>query len=136
MTAPGPFEREPEAPTRGAFIVIEGLDRAGKSTQVERLAQRWTTETHFGAEKVRFPGKPWLENGRLVRTALAFSIALSSPYIRPHHRNWPETQLLFDTNRGIEASTARGRAPPVLCEPLGGGVTAAGQAERGEDLDC
>lgn len=35
---------------RGAFIVVEGLDRAGKSTQVAQLAQA------IGARAIKFPG--------------------------------------------------------------------------------
>jgi dTMP kinase len=35
---------------RGRFIVIEGLDRAGKSTQVDRLAKR------LDAKVWKFPG--------------------------------------------------------------------------------
>lgn len=41
--------------TRGALIVIEGLDRAGKSTQCERLASRLETQGHQ-VKRMRFPG--------------------------------------------------------------------------------
>lgn len=41
---------------RGAFIVFEGLDRAGKSTQVERLCERLTRRGHR-VKQIRFPGK-------------------------------------------------------------------------------
>ena len=36
---------------RGALLVIEGLDRAGKTTQVERLVQE------LDARLVKFPGE-------------------------------------------------------------------------------
>lgn len=42
---------------RGAFIVIEGLDRAGKSTQVSLLAKS------LDARSLKFPGM--LGNGQL-----------------------------------------------------------------------
>lgn len=42
-------------PKRGAFIVIEGLDRSGKSTQVKRLANRLYAEGH-NIKTLRFPG--------------------------------------------------------------------------------
>ena len=42
--------------TRGALIVIEGLDRAGKSTQCERLCQRLKQKGH-SVKLLRFPGK-------------------------------------------------------------------------------
>lgn len=43
----------PPAPAvpRGTLIVMEGLDRAGKTTQAELLVQRLTEE--LGADKVR-----------------------------------------------------------------------------------
>ncbi len=47
---------------RGRFIVVEGLDRAGKSTQVERLAAR------LGEAKVcKFPGERESESMPLQR---------------------------------------------------------------------
>lgn len=43
---------------RGTFIVVEGLDRAGKSTQVELLAQRMEERLGKDAVRVRkFPGE-------------------------------------------------------------------------------
>ncbi|WVQ85459.1 thymidylate kinase [Cryptococcus sp. DSM 104549] len=46
------------APTtnRGAFIVFEGLDRCGKSTQVDRLVQRLETDGHK-ARLQKFPDR-------------------------------------------------------------------------------
>ena len=41
--------------TRGAFIVIEGLDRSGKTTQTELLATRLTTNGVSVARR-KFPG--------------------------------------------------------------------------------
>lgn len=40
--------------TRGAFIVFEGLDRCGKSTQVDRLVQRLERQGHR-ARLQKFP---------------------------------------------------------------------------------
>lgn len=42
--------------TRGAFIVLEGLDRCGKTTQVELLVQRLEREGKR-ARLQKFPGK-------------------------------------------------------------------------------
>lgn len=42
---------------RGAFIVLEGLDRSGKTTQVQRLEQRFQAEGKK-VEAIRFPGTP------------------------------------------------------------------------------
>lgn len=40
---------------RGQLIVVEGLDRAGKSTQVERLVKNLTNDG-LNVEQMRFPG--------------------------------------------------------------------------------
>jgi hypothetical protein len=52
---------EPTSPTssmtsRGAFIVIEGLDRSGKSTQAARLLARLEAASK-PAQLIKFPGK-------------------------------------------------------------------------------
>jgi thymidylate kinase len=41
---------------RGAFIVLEGLDRAGKSTQVSLLVQA-LKDYSISVERRAFPGK-------------------------------------------------------------------------------
>lgn len=40
---------------RGAFIVLEGLDRSGKTTQVKLLEQRFVEEGR-PVKMMRFPG--------------------------------------------------------------------------------
>lgn len=42
--------------SRGAFIVLEGLDRSGKTTQVKRLEERFVQAGHKVAV-MRFPGQ-------------------------------------------------------------------------------
>lgn len=44
-----------EAKKRGAFIVLEGLDRSGKTTQVKLLEQRFVEEGR-PVKVMRFPG--------------------------------------------------------------------------------
>lgn len=52
---------------RGAFIVVEGLDRAGKSSQCEMLQSYLSAQGHV-VKYIRFPGMllvvsmntPWL----------------------------------------------------------------------------
>lgn len=41
---------------RGLLIVVEGCDRAGKSTQCERLVDRLKSEGHV-ARLLKFPGE-------------------------------------------------------------------------------
>lgn len=43
-------------PQRGKLIVVEGLDRAGKSTQVERLCANLLKDGQR-VERMGFPGK-------------------------------------------------------------------------------
>ena len=49
--------KEPSSGTtpRGAFIVLEGLDRSGKTTQVKLLEKRFT-EAGKSVQLMRFPG--------------------------------------------------------------------------------
>ena len=42
-------------PMRGLFIVVEGCDRSGKSTQCERLLNRFKSQGR-DARLVKFPG--------------------------------------------------------------------------------
>lgn len=44
------------AASRGAFIVLEGLDRSGKTTQVKLLEQRFVEEGR-PVKVMRFPGE-------------------------------------------------------------------------------
>jgi dTMP kinase len=51
--------KEPTTPVaRGAFIVIEGLDRSGKTTQVKKLCDALYDARH-NVKALRFPGKPF-----------------------------------------------------------------------------
>ena len=43
------------SPKRGALVVIEGLDRAGKSTQHAHLCQYLESQGH-NVKRMRFPG--------------------------------------------------------------------------------
>ena len=49
-------EKERPKPVRGAFIVFEGMDRAGKTTQAKLLQQRCIEEGRE-VKFMRFPGK-------------------------------------------------------------------------------
>jgi dTMP kinase len=53
-----PWRSTTKAVARGAFIVIEGLDRAGKTTQVKKLSDKLYAEGH-NVKAIRFPGKPF-----------------------------------------------------------------------------
>lgn len=51
---------------RGAFIVLEGLDRAGKSTQVNLLLNA-LMERKITAEKRNFPGNFFFYNLKISK---------------------------------------------------------------------
>ena len=45
----------PSAITRGALVVVEGLDRSGKSTQCQRLS-KYLAEQGQRVKYIKFPG--------------------------------------------------------------------------------
>ncbi|WFD36099.1 dTMP kinase [Malassezia cuniculi] len=51
--------RNVPATSRGALIVVEGLDRAGKSTQVARIVE------HFDAQLIKFPDRTTAIGGQI-----------------------------------------------------------------------
>ena len=54
------------SPRRGAFIVFEGLDRSGKSTQVSILLAKLKKE-EYKARIQKFPGNHiWLEDNMSI----------------------------------------------------------------------
>lgn len=52
---PWPWKELAKPIARGAFIVVEGLDRAGKTTQVQRLCDTLYAQGH-NVKTIRFPG--------------------------------------------------------------------------------
>ena len=73
---------DPQRKKRGFFIVVEGLDRAGKSTQVERLAE------HLQAKAIKFPERT-TAIGQMINSYLAQTSDLDDQAIH----------LLFSANR-------------------------------------
>ena len=53
-------------PSRGAFIVIEGLDRSGKSTQAAKLKEKLAVDG-VKVELMKFPGEYTRRYGSLQR---------------------------------------------------------------------
>jgi dTMP kinase len=51
-----PYREPSTSISRGAFIVLEGLDRSGKTTQVKKLCDRLYAEGH-NVKTLRFPGQ-------------------------------------------------------------------------------
>ncbi|KDQ19063.1 hypothetical protein BOTBODRAFT_83164, partial [Botryobasidium botryosum FD-172 SS1] len=91
---------------RGAFIVIEGLDRSGKSTQAALLLAR--LQTHGPAKLIKFPDRT-TPIGKLIDAYLRAETELDDRAIH----------LLFSANRwelasSIEADLRAGTT--VLCD--------------------
>ncbi|EAL22116.1 hypothetical protein CNBC2540 [Cryptococcus deneoformans B-3501A] len=73
--------------TRGAFIVFEGLDRCGKSTQVDRLVQRLERQGHR-ARLQKFPDRT-TQIGKMIDAYLQSKTEIDDHAIH----------LLFSANR-------------------------------------
>ncbi|KAF7721650.1 hypothetical protein EC973_004326 [Apophysomyces ossiformis] len=75
------------ASRRGQFIVVEGCDRSGKSTQCERLVQRLQEENHK-VQLLKFPDRT-TQTGKMIDNYLKQS----------SHMNDQAIHLLFSANR-------------------------------------
>ncbi|PGH27150.1 thymidylate kinase [Polytolypa hystricis UAMH7299] len=84
--ASNPTENERDA-KRGALIVVEGLDRAGKSTQCARLVQTLQERGHT-AKYIRFPDRT-TTIGKMINEYLAGNAQIDDHSIH----------LLFSANR-------------------------------------
>ena len=93
-----------EMSRRGAFILFEGVDRCGKSTQVQLL-----TRALGGAEDIRFPNRT-SRIGQLINDYLSSASQLSDHTVH----------LLFSANRWEQAKEIE--------EKLKAGVTLVGAA--------
>ncbi|KAI1006800.1 hypothetical protein K3495_g1422 [Podosphaera aphanis] len=112
---------------RGAFIVIEGLDRAGKTTQVQRLSGTLRSQGHC-VETLKFPERT-TAIGQLINAYLQDSVPLSDQAIH----------LLFAANRWekapwIETTLATGTT--LICDrySYSGIVYSAAKQNPGLDL--
>ncbi|KAG8981333.1 Thymidylate kinase [Tulasnella sp. JGI-2019a] len=82
-------------PSRGKFIVIEGLDRSGKSTQAERLLKRLGSELSVERVKlIKFPDRT-TAIGKMIDAYLRSAADLDDHAIH----------LLFSANRWEVASS-------------------------------
>ncbi|BGP45854.1 Thymidylate kinase [Rhodotorula kratochvilovae] len=91
LSAPSP-PPAPKRPRRGAFIVFEGLDRSGKSTQVARLVDA-LNQRGVKAVAARFPDRT-LTTGKMIDSYLSQKADLDDRAIH----------LLFSANRWERAN--------------------------------
>lgn len=95
---------------RGALIVLEGVDRAGKTTQCNRLVQA-LQQSGRPAEMMRFPGKTW------VRLPLRVFLRPAAGFMRALQRcDWSrfhaQINCVIALNRQRRATVT---PPPPLC---------------------
>ncbi|KAL2265918.1 hypothetical protein VTJ83DRAFT_5270 [Remersonia thermophila] len=105
---PGPTAAEPAPPVaRGALIVLEGLDRSGKTTQVKLLEQRFV-ELGRKVKVMRFPDRT-TPIGQMIDSYLKSQVDMDDHVIH----------LLFSANRWEAAktiSTLLSSGVTVLCD--------------------
>ncbi|GAA5822800.1 hypothetical protein JCM11251_004385 [Rhodosporidiobolus azoricus] len=92
----------PPKPRRGAFIVFEGLDRSGKSTQVQRLVEGLNARG-VKAVGARFPDRT-LTTGKMIDSYLSQKADLDDRAIHLlfSANRWERAnQILEDLNNGI-----------------------------------
>lgn len=99
---------------RGLFIVFEGIDRAGKTTQIARLSDRLALVQKVAVQSIRFP-----DNSSTVGLMLRSSLSSAAAAGRSSQMNARSTHLLFSANRWelaplIESLLAQGIT--VLCD--------------------
>ncbi|KAK4196761.1 thymidylate kinase-domain-containing protein [Triangularia verruculosa] len=94
-------------PTRGALIVLEGLDRSGKTTQVKLLEQRFV-ELGKSVKVMRFPDRT-TPIGQMINSYLTSQTTMSDHVIH----------LLFSANRWEAASliaSLLSQGTTVICD--------------------
>ncbi|EKD19471.1 thymidylate kinase [Drepanopeziza brunnea f. sp. 'multigermtubi' MB_m1] len=92
---PYPWQEPADPITRGAFIVIEGLDRAGKTTQVKRICDRLYASGH-NVKTIRFPDRT-SPIGSMIDRYLQSALEMDDHAIH----------LLFSANRWEKAKWIR-----------------------------
>ncbi|ERT01331.1 dTMP kinase [Sporothrix schenckii 1099-18] len=103
LPTPGSGERA----VRGAFVVLEGLDRSGKTTQVELLAKRLRAEGR-DVEVMRFPDRT-TPIGQMIDAYLKSQAAMDDHVIH----------LLFSANRWEAVAKIAGllaKGTTVVCD--------------------
>lgn len=80
---------------RGAFIVFEGCDRSGKSTQASSLVNWVKTHLQLPAKLLKFPNRNSIITGSVLDKYLRWKVNLNDAAVH----------LLFSANRWEESST-------------------------------
>ena len=87
--------------TRGLFVVLEGVDRCGKTTQAKRLVEMVARATGRPCESVRFPDRD-TPTGKIIDAYLKRDAQADKLHDRAIH-------LLFSANRWEAADAMRAK---------------------------
>ncbi|RDL38776.1 Thymidylate kinase [Venustampulla echinocandica] len=104
---PYPYQQQARPVSRGAFIVVEGLDRAGKTTQVKRLCDSLYAQGH-NVKMIRFPDRT-TPVGKMIDGYLQSKAQLDDHSIH----------LLFSANRWEKAAWIKGQISQgytIICD--------------------
>ncbi|KAG6057267.1 hypothetical protein E4U17_001496 [Claviceps sp. LM77 group G4] len=99
-------------PARGAFIVLEGLDRSGKTSQVKLLEER-ILETGGRVKVMRFPAGTTVICDRFYHSGIVYSAAklnpsLSLSWARAPDRGLPRPDMVLFLDLDEETARQRG----------------------------
>lgn len=100
--------------SRGLFVVLEGLDRSGKSTQCDLLLDA-LNQAGQSSRSWKFPGWP----SHFHRSqAQGLTVCRISIYRTDHAHRYPAGPVLAEGGR-FGRSHGQGRSPAVLRQPMG-----------------
>lgn len=122
------------AVSRGALIVLEGLDRSGKSSQCVMLAEALNKNKSGSAVQMRFPGRSSSSIDRSqqgltgahcrLHTHSASPFCTVCPRCRPHDGHWSDDRRIFEAECRYRRSVRRHAHQPVH-QPQAAGNAAA-----------
>lgn len=113
-------------PTRGAFLLLEGVDRCGKTTQCQRLLQR-LVQAGMAATAMRFPNRT-TSTGRLIDSYLQQTSNMEDHAIH----------LLFSANRWESADNIVQQlqaGTTIVCDRYAYSGVAFSASKEGIDLE-
>lgn len=113
-------------PPRGAFLLLEGVDRCGKTTQCQRLMQR-LVQAGIAATAMRFPDRT-TSTGKLIDSYLQQTSNMNDHAIH----------LLFSANRWESADTILQHlhaGTTIVCDRYAYSGVAFSASKEGMDLE-
>lgn len=114
-----PWQEPSTVIARGAFIVVEGLDRAGKTTQVKKLCDKLYASGH-NIKTIRFPGNHLSNPPDVFRSFKLYNYLIYAKIkFRPNISNRKNDRQLPPK---LHRNGRPRNPPPILRKPLGESV--------------